>query len=340
MTPSHKLPSISVLIPTLNAAKPLQECLRLIAEQDYPRGKVEVIIADGGSTDSTIAVARRFGAKVVTNKLKTGEAGKAAALKAAKNEIVALIDSDNYLPTKNWLRRMVESFADPEIFGSEPIAYTYRRRDGLITRYCALMGMNDPICLFLGNYDRYNYLTGRWTGMDVKSEDRGNYLELYLNKNQIPTIGANGTMIRRKMMQDHIGDYLFDIDEIHRLVAEGHNKFAKVKIGIIHIFSGSVSTFIRKQKRRMRDYAYYQKLGIRRYPWSKLNKFGLLKFTVYSGLWLPTLGQALVGFMKKPDKAWFFHPLASWLTLWIYGTEKIKQKVLGVQAMTRGSWRQ
>ena len=44
-------PSISILIPTLNAASVLGKSLESISNQDYPRNKIEIIIADGGSTD-------------------------------------------------------------------------------------------------------------------------------------------------------------------------------------------------------------------------------------------------------------------------------------------------
>lgn len=334
------LPSISIVIPTLNAEGPLPECLKRISVQNYPKDKLEIVIADGGSTDKTVEIAKKFGARVVLNKLKTGEAGKAAGVKAAKGEIVALVDSDNYLPGRTWLKKMVVPFADPEVIGSEPIEYTYRKSDGYITRYCALIGMNDPICLFLGNYDRWNYLNQNWTGLPVKTQDKGNWLKLTLEKYKMPTIGANGTMIRRALIMNKFNDYLFDIDEIYGLMEKGQNKFAKVNVGIIHVFSGTVRTFIRKQKRRIKDYAYYQKLGIRKYPWSKLNKIGFIKFVLYSALWLPTFGQAVVGYIKKPDMAWFFHPLACWLTLWVYGTGRIGQLIFGAKELNRAGWKQ
>jgi glycosyltransferase involved in cell wall biosynthesis len=338
---TKNLPSISVLIPTLNAAKVLGSCLRSIANQDYPAEKIEIIIADGGSTDKTLEIAKRYRTKIYQNPLKTGEAGKAVALRQARGELVVLIDSDNILPEKNWLKKMVEPFSDPEIIGSEPWEFTYRKQDGFIDRYCALMGMNDPLCYFLGNYDRRNVLSGKWTGLPVKQEDKGDWLKITLKLGAIPTIGANGTILRKSHLRGvNVGDYLFDIDVIASLAAQKPVKFAKVKVGIIHLYCGSdVGKFIRKQTRRIRDYLYYQKIGARSYPWQKQNKAGLVKFVLACFTLLPLLYQTIKGYFKKPDSAWFFHPLACWLTLITYAQVSLLGKVTTVK-MGRERWGQ
>lgn len=340
--------TVSVVIPTLNSEKTLRDCLKSIAEQDYTYDNLEIIIADGGSTDKTLDIVSEFSAtlniQVVSNPLKTGEAGKAAGLKHAKNDIIALIDSDNILPDKDWLKRMIEPFNDPEIIASEPIEYTYRKNDGYITRYCALLGMNDPLCLFLGNYDRYCVLTGKWTEMPHKAEDKGGYLKIELDKMRLPTIGANGFLIRRSVLEKcDIGDYLFDIDIIAELLNSTNHvnnvRFAKVKTGIIHIFSGDVKTFARKQRRRVKDYLYYNKLGVRKYPWKNAVKTKLLRFILSCITIIPLLIQSIIGYIKRPDKAWLFHPIACWLTLWEYGWGRIGG-IFGVRELTREGWRQ
>jgi len=333
-------PLVSVVIPTYNSEKTLEMCLESIVNQDYPEDRVEVIIVDGGSVDRTLEIARRYTNKIFNNPLRTGEAGKAVGVKKAKGDLIALIDSDNILPTKDWLKSMVKPFIeDEEIVGSEPLYYVYRKEDGYITRYCALIGMNDPLCLFIGNYDRYCLLTDKWTELNVKQEDRGDYLKIELTEREIPTMGANGFLIRKKMIKKcAIGDYLFDIDIVYELVRQGYNKFAKVKTGIIHIFAYNTFTFVKKQRRRIKDYIYYKKLGLRKYPWSSVSKRKLSKFIIYTVLTFPLIIQATKGYMKKPDRAWFFHVPACWITLIVYTIGIIQNYLLRPKPENRNKW--
>lgn len=326
---SEDLPSISIVIPTCNSERTLARCLESIARQDYPRGKIEVIIADGGSRDRTLKIAKKFEVnKILNNPLRTGEAGKAVGVEASKNEIILLQDSDNILDRQDWLKRMVEPFENPSIVGAEPLHYTHREEDPLITRYCALLGMNDPICLYLGNYDRYSYVTGKWTELFVKTRDNGDYLLLELSESSIPTIGANGFLIRAKALKKvEYKPYLFDIDVVYQLTRMGQNKFAKVKIGIVHLFANNIGTFLRKTYRRIRDYLFYEKNKMRGYPWRRLSFLNLAKFIFYTLLIIPLAKDSVKGYKTFPDKAWIFHPAACWFTLFTYGITSLLEMI-------------
>jgi glycosyltransferase involved in cell wall biosynthesis len=343
-------PTVSVVIPTLNSGKTLKDCLESITAQDYPAEKLDIIIADAGSTDSTLEIIEtarsksNVPVKVVPNRLKTGEAGKAAGLRCAGGEVIAFVDSDNILSGVDWLKRMVEPFADDAVVATEPIEYTYRKNDGYITRYCALIGMNDPLCLFLGNYDRYSAITDRWTEMPHRAEDRGGYFVVELDKDHLPTIGANGFLIYRSVLEKcDTGDYLFDIDVIYEILDGSAPsrpiRFAKVKTGIIHIFSGDMKTFARKQRRRIRDYNYYNKLGVRKYPWKSHGRRGLFRFIFSCVTVVPLLSQSLRGYMRRPDAAWLFHAVACWITLYEYGCGTVSG-IFGAKELTREGWRQ
>ena len=318
---------------------------RSMLNNNTNQDKIEIIIVDAGSTDGTLDLIgeklKDINYRVFPNPLKTGEAGKAVGVKQVKNEITALIDSDNILPDTDWLKSMVEPFKDPEIIASEPISYTYRRTDSYITRYCALIGMNDPVCLFMGNYDRFCILTNKWTEVPHLEEDKGSYLKIsFPNPKNIPTIGANGFLIRSEMLkQASIGDYLFDIDILYELISKKHYKIAKVKKGIVHVYCDSISQFIRKQRRRIRDYAYYQSLNLRKYPWSNIKISKLVKFCVYTVLVIPLIVQMVRGFIREKDVAWLFHPIACFLTLWIYGYNSLKNRIKPASVASRKNWK-
>jgi len=353
------LPTVSVIMATLNAAKTMEESLRSIRGQDYPADRLEIIIGDGGSTDATLEIAQKYGAKVFPNPLRTGESGKAVAAKQASGELLAIIDSDNFLPQRDWLQKMVAPFTDSEVVGSEPWEFTWRRQDSLVSRYWALVGVNDPLCLFLGNYDRRGYLSADWTGLPLKWEDRGGWLKVSLEKGRLPTIGANGTIFRRSFLRpETVGDYLFDIDIVSERLQVGGIKFAKVKIGIVHTYARNLGDFWRKQKRRVADFLYHQKIEDRSYDWqfpkqpgfggilaylkvviTGRNK-GLLLFALDTILVVPLIFQALIGFVKKPDLAWLVHPVACWMTLLVYSWGVIKAKLLGEKELDRRNYRQ
>ena len=55
---------------------------------------------------------------------------------------------------------------------------------------------------------------------DFKGEAKADILALL---ERVPTIGANGTLVRRALVADTVGDYFFDIDEIYGLMLRGHD---------------------------------------------------------------------------------------------------------------------
>jgi len=333
-------PSVSIIIPVLNAQRVLKTCLESIKMQRYPKRIIEIIIADGGSTDKTLEIAKEYGAKICRNPLKTAESGKAVALSKAQNELILSIDSDNFLPQKDWLLKMVAPFEDRSILGNEPWKYTYRKNDSLVNRYCALIGANDPYCYFIGNYDRMSAISGRWTGIDLDQSDKGDYLKVKVTGDLIPTIGANGVIWRSDVIKKAVGNsnYLFDTDIPYAIAEKKPFFFAKVKVGIIHDYCSKMNDFYRKQKRRAKDFFYMEAKRTRQVTFQKkLNK--QLYFIFSTILIFPLIIQAIKGYWRKPDKVWLLHPWFCLATLWIYGTETILAK-FKTSEMNREGWKQ
>lgn len=300
-------------------------------------------MGDGGSIDDTLGIAKKYDVKVISNKLRTGESGKAVAVKASTGDLIALIDSDNILPHNHWFTDMVKPFEDPEIIVSEPDRYTYRKKDPFLTRYFALLGMNDPICLFIGNYDRYSYVTGRWTDMVFPEEEKYGFLKVTLNREPIPTIGANGTIFRKEYLQKAIknSEYLFDIDILIKLIREeGSVKIAKVHTGIVHTFvENDAGKFFRKQLRRINDMSFHKTKKNRDIDWEGSFLKGILNFVLSCVLVIPILYQTVKGYIRKPDPVWLFHPIACYSTLFIYVFGWLRGKISPAES-NRKHWKQ
>ncbi len=79
---------ISIVIPTLNEEKNLPKVLK-----DIPKDIYEVIVVDGHSTDRTVEIAKKFGAKVISDDKGKGSALR-RGMKTANGDIVIMMDAD------------------------------------------------------------------------------------------------------------------------------------------------------------------------------------------------------------------------------------------------------
>lgn len=108
-------PFVSVCIPVKNGEGRLENCLRSLMAQTYPKDRFEIIIADGRSTDRTADIARSFGARVLDNPRQIVASGRNVAFRAAHGDVVASTDDDCVLPP-TWLatgvNALIETGAD------------------------------------------------------------------------------------------------------------------------------------------------------------------------------------------------------------------------------------
>lgn len=93
----------------LNSERTLERCIKSIAKQDYPF--IEILVIDGGSTDNTLEIARKFGAKTYFLRRPLGEA-RQLGIDVSSGELVALWDSDVYIVHPKWLSQSVSMFSN------------------------------------------------------------------------------------------------------------------------------------------------------------------------------------------------------------------------------------
>jgi glycosyltransferase involved in cell wall biosynthesis len=90
----NELPHISVIIPVYNGQEYARLCMQKLNEQNYPKDKTEIIAVDNGSTDHTVEIVKKMGARVVHESKKGPAAARNRGLKDAKGDILILIDID------------------------------------------------------------------------------------------------------------------------------------------------------------------------------------------------------------------------------------------------------
>jgi glycosyltransferase involved in cell wall biosynthesis len=107
---------VSIVTPSYNQSRYLEQTLRSVLEQDYP--SIEYFVMDGGSNDGSVAIIQKYAEKL-TGWISEKDKGQADAinkgLRQTRGEIVAWLNSDDYyLP--GTIARAVQAFAqNPQV---------------------------------------------------------------------------------------------------------------------------------------------------------------------------------------------------------------------------------
>jgi Glycosyl transferase family 2 len=139
-------PRFSLLLPTLNEAWRLPAVLDSIRRQHYPREAIELLVADGGSTDETVAIASAFGARVFHNPIRRAEPGAGMLLEMATGDVAMWLAADNAFSRSDYLEKMARAFADPRVVAAFP-SLVSTPQDGRTTRY--FNAFTDPFNHFI-----------------------------------------------------------------------------------------------------------------------------------------------------------------------------------------------
>jgi glycosyltransferase involved in cell wall biosynthesis len=107
---------VSFVIPTRNQAPYLARCLESCLAQNIDDS--EILVRDGGSTDGTVELLRRFDDRI--DWVSGPDGGQSAAVNvgvaAARGEVIAWLNSDDYYADEGVMTDVLAAFdADPEL---------------------------------------------------------------------------------------------------------------------------------------------------------------------------------------------------------------------------------
>jgi succinoglycan biosynthesis protein ExoA len=139
-------PFVTIAMPCRNEERFIEACLRSVQAQTYPRERIEILVAEGGSTDRTRDILERLAAedgriRVIDNPQRLQAAGLNRAIRAARGEVIARMDVHaEYAP--DYLEKCVEVL---ERTGADNVGGAARCRAAGVVQKAVCAALRSPL---------------------------------------------------------------------------------------------------------------------------------------------------------------------------------------------------
>lgn len=310
-----------------------KKTLEGIKKQQYPKKFIEHIVMDGGSKNQFIQLARSYGSKVIVRKDlcdKVLVRMKLGILKA-KGDLILFLEPDNIIPDSGWLRKMVRPFTENKnIVGTFSMYNTYEENMPMLTKYSALIGVNDPLVYYLGKSEKMPRFETKYKIGEIIDEKEDYYIVRFKAAN-LPVLGDNGHMVKRKLIIPEAKKMkqFYHTDVFLNLLTRGHDTYGVVKNTIIHFTGSDWLTFFKKRTLYKSQF-YDNNASVRTYfvldKRSRKDLWNTAKFIFFSLTFFQTIYFSIKGFLKIKEPAWFLHPIACFLAVLFYTKSELQQR--------------
>jgi len=298
---------VSFIIATRNEIRRLPRVVESIRAQRYPAELIEIVVVDGLSEDGTQAYARSAGCVVVDNPRLFAEPGHLLGYVAATGDVLVIIAADNVLHAPDFVSRICEPFADPDVYAAVPQVVS-TGEDNWSTRY--INDFTDPFNHFL-----YGSAASPWTFDRAYRQKRatGSYVVYDFPAERPPLIAiAQGTTVRAGVPK-RAGWEEDDILPIVDILREGHDIAYVPGATIEHHTVGGLSDFTRKFgpriAKRLEDRS--QPVWQRAATWTPARKLRAYLWPFYAVSILAPAITGIVGAVRDRRATWLYHPVIS-----------------------------
>ena len=257
---------ISIVIPSFNSSATIYKTFESIKKQKYPKRLVEVLVIDGGSSDRTLVISRKYGYKVFNNPKRQQEYAKTIGLEKATGEVVMFLDSDEVLEQENALERSIDALVKNKL--AIVLATGYKRPANSSS-------INDYINFFSDPFAHFMYGTSSdWRTKILSWKNKyGNYIEKenliifsFPKNKSLPLVDmAAGTVINKKRILNDLDsketNSQFFITKLFYLINKVDNRIGILKNSCVYHYSAdSYLTFLNKIRWRVRVNIHYKNI--------------------------------------------------------------------------------
>lgn len=300
--------SISIAVPTLNEELNIKRCLDSIFRQKF-KGRLEVFVVDGGSTDKTLEIARTYPVKVLKNPYINAESGKMIGLRAGTGEYFMILDADMDLQGIDWFDKMLKPLLENQNIAGSFTKFVPKKTDSLLSRYITIDSIQrDPLFRFLtpapeqiAEYKKPGYLICK-----------------YGSKQIVPAGFCLYRMKQIKELKLDEREKFMELDTLSLYIKAGKTLFAYVpSAGIHHPFLRNIRELIRKRIRNLKT-QFFNQPQKREFTWIDFNDrkelIKIILWVVYANsLFLPFL-VGLWRLAKFRNIIALYEPVIVWVT--------------------------
>src|SRR3954453_1682478 len=140
------LPTVTIAMPAYNEQHYIEACIASVQAQDYPADLIEILVADGRSTDRTREILARLAAadpriQMIDNPAKLQAAGLGLLVRAATGEVIVRMDVHcEYAP--DYVRACVETL---EKTGADNVGGAQRAKARSPFQAAVCAALNSPL---------------------------------------------------------------------------------------------------------------------------------------------------------------------------------------------------
>ena len=240
---------VSVIIPTFNSARTLEKTLISVKKQNIDQKNIEILVIDGGSSDKTIKIAKKFRAVVLRNTRTQQEYAKYIGMLFSRKKYVLFLDSDEQLSSKNSIANRIDTLQATRTHIVFSSGYKPKTKS-LINEYVATFG--DPFAYFMYNTSpNYMHYVNDCKKNYKNYIETKKYISFQIEKGTfLPVVDlCAGVMIDMEYINDKFdlkSDVLY-VPQLPSLIMRENKRFVVVKHDyIIHDSAESYSHFTNK----------------------------------------------------------------------------------------------
>lgn len=150
-------PKISVVLPIRNEAKFIARTIKYLQDQDYPRDKLEILVAVGDSIDNTSEIVQGIAAqdsrvRYLYNPKRWSSSARNVGAREATGEIITYVDGHTYIDNDQLLKNTARLMAEKAIsvlsrpqFLDTPDNTTFQTAVALVRRSLLGHGLDSTI---------------------------------------------------------------------------------------------------------------------------------------------------------------------------------------------------